>query len=435
MKSKKTTYTLMIILSLVLLFQLSFNFTNVNAGSDYKGKSKPIVIFDVAHQQTFNHTQMQSAIQAIEEHYEITVFINYDNFSLVNLQGADLIILPAPYLHAIRALESDNSFSDSAFSEIERRALFEFYRDGGSVLYLANPYFFEEEMRNYTSNSNYLNYMMGSGGQDEVDYGSLSIDQAHITLMNDLNNRYDDERFIYIDNKTISNDHSIIQGFLNSSPVDELLTYTTSISTIFAQRLINTSVTTYEVNADGEVQGGKTQEHTVLAANEIDAYDSRGISCASAIMFSDLAITNTSSDTWFEVYDNALLWENMISWLLFKIPEVEDIKPIPPIGIFAASIIAIFFVFMVFGSVLFTVGREVRKVEVSETIIKMREQEKLRKKVDKEIEEAYYAEDDAEDELEEEEEEKKEIDMKSISDEIKKKPPKTRSRSERRRGN
>ncbi|MCK5159404.1 MAG: hypothetical protein KAR08_09625, partial [Candidatus Heimdallarchaeota archaeon] len=108
---------------------------------------------------------------------------------------------------------------------------------------------------------------------------------------------------------------------------------------------------------------------------------------------------------------------------------------IPPIGIFVASIIAIFFVFMVFGSVLFTIGREVRKVEVSETIIEMRKQDEQRKKVDKEIEEAYYAEDDVEDELEEEEEDKKEIDMKSISDEIKKKPPKTRSRSERRRRN
>jgi type IV secretory pathway VirB6-like protein len=253
--------------------------------------------------------------------------------------------------------------------------------------------------------------------------------------MNDLSNRYEDERYIYVNNDTMLTDHAIIQGYLNTTPVDELLTYTTSIDTIFAQRLINTSVTTYEVNADGEVQGGKTQEHTVLAASEIDVYDSRGISCASAIMFSDLTISNTSADTWFEVYDNALLWENMISWLLFTIPEIPPDGEVPKIGIWAASIIAIFFVIMVFGSVLFTIGREVRKVEVSETIIKMREQEKLRKKVDKEIEEAYYAEDDVEDEPEEEDEEEKEIDMKSISDEIKKKPPKTRSRSERRRRN
>jgi len=352
------------------------------------------------------------------------------NVTLVNLQGADLIILPAPNLNAIRAPDSD-----SAFSVIERRALFEFYRDGGSMLYLANPYFFEEEMRNYTSHANYLNYMMSSGGQDEVDYGSLSIDRAQITLMNDLSNRHDDERFIYINNDTMLTDHSIVQGFLDSDPVNELLTYSTSVDTIFAQRLINTSVTTYEVNSEGEVQGGKTQEHTILAANEIDAYDSRGISCASTIMFSDLAISNTSSDTWFEEYDNALLWENMIAWLLFEIPEIQPDEPIPPIGIFAASIIAIFFVFMVIGSVLFTIGREVRKVEVSETIIEMRKQDDQRKKVDKEIEEAYYAEDDVEDELEEEEEDEKEIDMKSISDEIKKKPPKTRSRSERRRRN
>ncbi|NHJ33394.1 MAG: hypothetical protein FK732_11075 [Asgard group archaeon] len=430
MKSKKTIYALMIILSLVLLIQLGVNFAKVNAGSDYKGKNKPIVIFDVAHQQIFNHTQMQSAIQAIEEHFEITVFINHANFTLVNLQGADLIIIPAPNLHAVKAIGSD-----SAFSLIERRALFEFYRDGGSVLYLANPYFFEEEVRNYTSNSIYLNYIMDSGGQDEVDYGSLSIDQGQITLMNDINNRYDDERFIYINNDTLLTDNSIIQGFLDSDPVDELLTYSTSINTIFAQRLINTSVSTYEVNADGEVQGGKTQEHTILASDEITAYNSRAVSCASAIMFSDLAITNSSSDTWFEVYDNALLWENIISWLLFEIPEIAPDPSIPPIGIFTASIIAIFFVFMVFGSVLFTIGREVKKVEVSETIIKMREQDERRKKVDKEIEEAYYAEDVDDDEPEEEEEEEKEIDMKSISDEIKKKPPKTRSRSERRRRN
>jgi hypothetical protein len=428
MKSKKITYTLMIFLSLVLLFQLGINLTNVNAGSDYKGKNKPIVMFDVAHQQIFNHTQMQSAIQAIEDHFEIEVFINYDNFSLVNLQGADLIILPAPNLNAIKA-----DGSDTAFSLIERRALFEFYRDGGSMLYLANPYFFEEDMRNYTSHTTYLNYMMSSGGQDEVDYGTLSIDQAQITLMNDLSNRYDDERFIYINNDTMLTDHPLIQGFLETEPIDELLTYSTSVNTIFAQRLINTSVTTYQVNAEGQVQGGKTQEHTVLAAEEIDVYDSRGISCASAIMFSDLTIGNSSSDTWFEAFDNALLWQNMISWLLFEIPEITTPDPIPKIGIWAAAIIAIFFVIMVVGSVFFTVGREARKVEVSETIIKMREQEEMKKKVDKEIEEAYYAEDEVDEEPEEEVEEEKEIDMKSISDEIKKKPPKTRSRSERRR--
>ncbi|MHA1220821.1 MAG: hypothetical protein ACTSQB_03730, partial [Candidatus Heimdallarchaeota archaeon] len=94
---------------------------------------EPIVIFDAAHYQKFNHTQMQSAIQFIEDEYEITVVINEDNFTLTNLRGADLLILPAPYF------ESPNT-GDAAgpYSEIEQRAVLEFYQDGGSVLYLAN---------------------------------------------------------------------------------------------------------------------------------------------------------------------------------------------------------------------------------------------------------------------------------------------------------
>ena len=104
--------------------------------------------------------------------------------------------------------------------------------------------------------------------------------------------------------------------------------------------------------------------------------------------------------------------------------------------IVAGIIFGLFFVFFIVGIVLYIVGRDVKRAEVSEVITKMRERDESRAKTEKEIEEAYYAEDDEVVEPEEEDDVvEKEIDMKSISDEIKKKPPKTRSRSERRRRN
>jgi hypothetical protein len=177
---------------------------------------------------------------------------------------------------------------------------------------------------------------------------------------------------------------------------------------------------------------GGTREYTMLAAKELTQYDSRAIACASAIMFSDMLIVENDTDTWFEAYDNALLWKNMIAWLLKDLPKPAQVGIIPDFGLFVIIIIAAFFALMVLGSVLYTIGKEIKRAEISETIIKMREREEQRKVVDKEIEAAYYAEDDiAEDEPEAEEE--KEVDMKRVSEEIKKKPPKTRSRSERRR--
>jgi hypothetical protein len=152
-------------------------------------------------------------------------------------------------------------------------------------------------------------------------------------------------------------------------------------------------------------------------------------------MFSDINVTGTNT-TWFNTLDNAQLWKNIIAWLLLQTPEIPPQSFIFEFGIFAGIIFGVFFIFFIVGIVLYIVGKDIKRAEVSETIIKMRERDERRKKVEEEIEEAYYAEDDVETEaVEEEEEEVKEIDMKTISDEVKKKPPKTRSRSERRRRN
>ncbi len=422
MKSKKYVTLLILIMSFSILFQFNLSTNNIIESNGFKG-SKPLIIFDVAHEQRFNHTHMQSAIELIENEFNATVHINYDPITLTSLRGADLVILMAPFY-----------YTELSFTSTERRAMVEFYQDGGSVLYLANPFFFEDEMRNYSSNIVQLNNMMGDQYEPaEGTYGSLELFRSNTVLFNDFSYRYDDERYIYIDNNTLANDHEIIEGYNGAEPVKELLTYATYGSTIHAKAVINTSLTTYELNVDGEINQGSVFEHSILLADE--KYNGRGISCGSAIMFSDMNITEDGALAWFEVYDNALLWKNIIAWLLLETPEVQADNPIANFGLFAISIFAVFFILLVVGSIFYTVGREAKRVEVSETIIKMRDRDDSRRKVDKEIEEAYYAEDEVYEEDVEEEEavEEKEVDMKSISDELKKKPPKTRSRSERRR--
>ncbi|MBN1329878.1 MAG: hypothetical protein JXA54_10425 [Candidatus Heimdallarchaeota archaeon] len=434
MKIRKFTAVLIISFSISLFLYFNFGANSIPNVISYKG-NKPVIIFDVGHQQVFNHTHLQSALQLIEDEFQAQIVINYDNFTLMNIRGADLLILPAPFLYS-----EDTGDGTGPYSKVEQRAVFEFYTDGGSVLYLANPYFFEEEQRNYTSNLNEINYLMSGStvGSQESDYASLAFNHNPVTLMNDLSHEFNDERFIYLNNETLDSDHPIIAGYYDAEPVNELLIYSAYITkeNFVTNKIINTTSTTYYVDSDGKVSIGGTRSYCVMAAQE--KANSRGIASASAIMFSDLKITEDNDSTWWEMYDNALLWKNMIAWLLNDIPKPTPITYIPDFALFTISIIGVFFLLMVFGSLFFTIGKDAKKAEVSEVIIRMRERDERHKKDEKEIESAYYAEEVVEEEIEREskiaKDEPKELDMKSISDEVRKKPPKTRSRSERRRG-
>ncbi|MHA1365615.1 MAG: hypothetical protein ACTSXA_09145 [Candidatus Heimdallarchaeota archaeon] len=430
MKSKKlilTTFVIVMFSLLTLMNIGSLNYMNTQA---YKGET-PIVVFDIAHQQMFNDTHLQSAIELIEDFFGADVFINTDNFTLTNIRGADLIILPSPYFGAV-----DVPDGTGAFASIERRALQEYYQDGGSVLFLANPYFFEEEVRNYSSDIQSINTMMeGSAGETGADsYDNLGFGEPYLTLFDDFNYRYDDPRFLYINETTLLNDHPIIKGYPKDDPVSEILTYATSTNYLSSSKsIINTSQVAYGLRTNGEMPSvGAVKTHKLLAADE--KFLGRGVSIGSTIMFSDINVTGTNT-TWFDTLDNSQLWKNIIAWLLLQTPQTVPFDPIFEFGIFAGIIFGVFFIFFIIGIVLYIVGKDIKRAEVSETIIKMRERDDRRKKVDEEIEEAYYAEDEVDVEAVEEEEEVKEIDMKSISDEVKKKPPKTRSRSERRRRN
>lgn len=432
MKSKKLVLTTFIIVIISLLTLMNLGSLNYMNTSGYKGE-KPIVVFDVAHQQMFNDTHLQSALQMIEDVFEADVYINTDNFTLTNIRGADLIILPSPYYGAV-----DVPDGTGAFANIERRALQEYYQDGGSVLFLANPYFYEEELRNYSSDITSINTMMeGSSGETGADsYENLGFAEPYLTLFDDFNYEQGDPRYLHINESTFLADHPIIDGYPDDDSVTEILTYTTETNFLSSSTsVINTSKVAYGLRTSGEMPSvGSVKTHRILAVDE--KFLGRGASIGSTIMFSDLAVTNESATTWFETYDNAQLWKNVIAWLLLQTPVTIPSPDIFGFGIFAGIIFGVFFIFFIVGIVLYIVGKDIKRAEVSETIIKMRERDESRKKVDEEIEEAYYAED--EDEVEsfaEEEEDEKEIDMKSISEEVKKKPPKTRSRSERRRRN
>ncbi|MHA1354151.1 MAG: hypothetical protein ACTSR1_03125 [Candidatus Heimdallarchaeota archaeon] len=232
MKSKKlilTTFVIVMFSLLTLMNIGSLNYMNTQA---YKGET-PIVVFDIAHQQMFNDTHLQSAIELIEDFFGADVFINTDNFTLTNIRGADLIILPSPYFGAV-----DVPDGTGAFASIERRA--------------ANPYFFEEEVRNYSSDIQSINTMMeGSAGETGADsYDNLGFGEPYLTLFDDFNYRYDDPRFLYINETTLLNDHPIIEGYPDDNPVSEILTYATATNYLSSSTsIINTSQVAYCKNS------------------------------------------------------------------------------------------------------------------------------------------------------------------------------------------
>lgn len=421
MNSKKFYTTMFVMALLAIVIQMSFTSPNTFETAGFKGE-KPIVIFDVAHQTYFNNTHMQSALDLLETKYDAEIYVNEDTFTLTNLRGADLLILPAPFYLA-----------ESPYSDLEKLALTEFIQDSGSVLFMVNPFIFEESMRNFTSHTNYLNSMM------DGTYGELSFQPRNTLMLNDFSYRYDDQRFIYLDNSSFDTDHSLITGNPQiDEAIDELLTITTSISATGASdRVITVPENSYYLEYTDEntssIPVGAVSAHTILNANE--KYGGRALSICSGIMFSDIEIPG-ANNTWYEAYDNAQLWENIISWLFFKLPVAPPTNPVPDFWMFAIGILGVFLILIVIGLIFFTAGKETKRVEVSEALQKMREKESRQKSEEKEIEEAFYAEDDVEDEVIEDEpveEVKEEVDMKSISDEVKKKPPKTRSRSDRRK--
>lgn len=381
---------------------------------------KPIVIFDIAHQQHFNHTHMQEALQLVEGEYGIDIYLNRENFTLTNLRGADLLILPSPY-YKLPAVDIATTF--------DTQVLIEFLVDGGAILFLSNPFFFEENMRNYSGNNKAMNRFMNIG------IGMEFIGTENV-LMNDFSHQFNDERFLSLNSTHLKSEHAIITGFPEDEPVKELLAYSTGISAQAGELIVNTPPTTYQVSSEGDLIQGSINNQTILGSSSSGG-SGRVIACGSSIMFSDLVIPSTNSTRWIDVKDNKQLFRNMISWLLFETPVPEEENYIPDFSLFALATSVLFLLTLVLGIILYTIGREVKRVEVSEKIIKMREQRAQREKIDKEIQEALYAEDFPEEDKKEEKEEEEEIgedeiDMEDISKEIRKKS-KTRSRSERRR--
>ncbi|MBD3191947.1 MAG: hypothetical protein GF308_14965 [Candidatus Heimdallarchaeota archaeon] len=415
---QKNTLIPLLLVVATLVMQLNFGSMKFIPTTGFKHE-KPIVIFDVAHQQYFNHTHMQEALQMVEDQYGIDVYLNKENFTLTNLRGADLLILPSPYFQ-LPASEIVTPF--------DQQVLIEFLGDGGSILFLSNPFFFEKNMRNFSGHNTAMDRFMNIGT-------ALAFSGAQNVLMDDFNYQYNDERFLSLNSTYFQTDHAIITGFPEDEPVEELLAYSTGIGReIPGELVVNTPSTTYKLDSEGTVEQGSVYNHTIIASSTSGG-NGRTIACGSAIMFSDLVIPSTNSTRWIDVKDNKQLFKNMVSWLLFETPVPEEVNYIPDFSLFAFATSVLFLLTFVIGIILYTVGREVKRVEVSEKLIKMREQRAQKEKIDKEIQEALYAEDVPEEDKDEEKEEEEiaddEIDMDAISEEVRKKS-KTRSRSERR---
>ena len=73
---------------------------------------------------------------------------------MTNLRGADLLILSSPYYDVPRG---------DIVSNFDQGVLAEFMADGGAILFMSNPYFFEDNMRNYSGNNPAMSDFMSIG--------------------------------------------------------------------------------------------------------------------------------------------------------------------------------------------------------------------------------------------------------------------------------
>ncbi len=303
---------------LIALFVLQMAFVAPSMGQsttkDY------YILFDEAHYQFIDHNLMSTALDSLSNAFSgvnVHVVPIKDKFNETNLQGADLVIIGNP------GVNSENNII--SVSDTEKKALEDLVDNGGSVLYMSNPYSLN---RSLTGHARPLNDLIVTGLDASIHKSPIDSDNVTI-VVDDFNNDKNNTHVII--NKNNFNDKTLYTETNNITLNSDILYYGTFVElTAGYQPEIygNTSEYAYIVDQDYEALPSTIQTGpTWLVADKSDNDDVKGryMLMGSTIMFSDLPYN--SGEKWIDQMNNLEFFQNMIAWLL-KITPQQDESPI-----------------------------------------------------------------------------------------------------------
>lgn len=314
-------------------------------------KDNYIILLDVRHGQFFNESTLSGAfagLQTIETRFGTTITIQTldEPFSNTNLQGADLLLI-------------SNPGESSTISDTEKEAVSTFVKNGGSTLYLSNPYSKNATLSGHPQILNDLAdepYQIGSKFQTS----EVSSPNDPTILVDDFNNDGNETHIVYSAdtittelNSGIVNVSSII--YYGNPMFDRL---TISSNKVNEYESGNASAFSYTINSKYATVVSQQKMYWILG-RELTTALGRSMAVGSTLMFSDLSYDNTTS--WIDVADNKNLFINMIAWLL-QITPLEPNNPqidatfasLSQYVFITAIVIAIAIAIIIFGNLILT---------------------------------------------------------------------------------
>ncbi len=274
-----------------------------------------VILYDQSHGQYFtkdNMTTVFNNFKQIETKFNIKIELRTLNtsFNFTNLQGVDLLIVSNP---------SENA----TLSATEKSALANYASNGGSTLYLGNPYSFNNKI---SSHPRIINEMMNLNLQSRADFVTRDATKPNVgtVMIDDFNNK-GNISYLTFKRDTITPE-SLVSGVKNISQVvfygTGVLDKNSIASNIKQVVYGNTSSTAYLVTGNYTLTATAELFHWFVGKSYAN---SRSLSIGSTIMFSDMFVNNNKTlGKWINQGDNLGFFINTVTWLLKIIPQQNN---------------------------------------------------------------------------------------------------------------
>lgn len=268
-----------------------------------------IILYDESHEQFFSSELMQTALKNLPEALgvDITVRINTEDFTPSSVQGSDLIII-------------SNPGADSEVKDGEKAAIDTYVSNGGGVLYMSNPFNYNSTL---TGHANTLKGLLTSQFNAFMRVDAVDTDNTSL-IIDDYNNDGDDSHVIVNVNNL---ETEVFRTEPNNLSNSQFLLYSGLVSTKDLAPIYygNASEFSYAVTQNYEM-ALDTEKPAVKQVKWMEAKEignnSRVMLLGSTIMFSDYNYDNQS--TWIEQYDNELLFQNIVAWMMHLTPKEKQ---------------------------------------------------------------------------------------------------------------
>jgi len=314
-----------------------------------------IVVVDEAHLQFIGLDLLQTAFAGLNDtfdnnqtDYTIRVFTNQEKFDSTHLQGADLLIIPNPGID--KTLGSDHNVESDEVNVLDT-----FVEQGKSILYLANPFSYNESIAGHALPINEL--LIDDFGA-QLTLGGVLADTDNTTILVNAFQGSNDGNATHV---RITGNHLEPQTLATEiNEINEILYYGSSLNVISRDRtrLLGNTSNTYSVDQTGEAREQEIGQIKWLSGAEVND-NGKVILMGSTIMFSDLAYDETSK--WIDQQDNLGFFENLIAFLLNVTPldppqeSVQDsFSYLLRVNILAATLILLVFLSTIMGILIFT---------------------------------------------------------------------------------